>query len=301
MTNRAHAARFALVVFAIVLTSATVPSQVRDAPAIGRLTGEMVVQSPDRRTIGKLEGTVSYSLPEQSGHTGSRFTPPDPATTVSASAEFTAVRQEDAFGAVTALMLALAGQVSNDRSSLRLSNIRVEGDPGAVRLHMNAIIAWWDEQATMAVPDYISPVLSSEHIGKLVFNVWGTEAGTSARAIHGYAILLFDPLNPGVVLSGRITRRDQSGNVNVVDLPSSAAFGTLIPISGTPMTDDYLLTMFGPIAGEVVHAELVIEPLPDGAFDVRGLARTWVNSGGTFTVEGIGNAKFRAAPAFEVQ
>jgi hypothetical protein len=78
-----------------------------------------------------------------------------------------------------------------------------------------------------------------------------------------------------------------------------SALGQLIPISSTPMTDDYLLTLIGPIGGEAVHAELVIEPLPDGTFDVTGLARTWVQSGGAFTVEGIGNAK-RHSTTFEV-
>jgi hypothetical protein len=56
----------------------------------------MVVRSPDNRTIGKLEATVSYSLPAQASETSIRFTPPDRATTVSVSAEFTAVRQSAA-------------------------------------------------------------------------------------------------------------------------------------------------------------------------------------------------------------
>lgn len=112
MTNHTRAARLTVIALALLVASATVPSQVRN-PAVGAIRGEMIVQSPEGRTIGNLEATVSYSLPEQGGRTGIRFTPSERATTVSASAEFTAVRQEDAFGAVTALMLALTGQPSN--------------------------------------------------------------------------------------------------------------------------------------------------------------------------------------------
>lgn len=265
MANNTRGARLTIVALALVVASATVPSQERD-PAVGAITGEMVVRSPDNRTIGKLEATVSYSLPAQAGDTGIRFTPSDRSTTVSASAEFTAVRQSEAFGAVTALMLALTGRQGNDRTSLRLSNVRVEGDLGALRGHVDAIIGWWDEQATIAVPDYLSPVLSSTHIGKLVFNVWGTEVG------------------------GRVVMRNQSGGTTFHDFPSPSALAFLAPITNTPLQNDFSFTVVTP-AGTVVQAELVIEALPDGTFDVRGLASQWI-SGGTFTVEGIGSAKF---------
>jgi hypothetical protein len=277
---------------ALVLTSVRVPSQVRDAPDVGALTGEMVVQAPGGQEIGRLEATVSYTVSAQAGQTHIRFTPSDRATTVSAKAEFTAVRQEEAFGAVTALMLALAGRQDSGRSSLRLANVRVEGDPDAVRGHVDAIIAWWDEQARMAVVNYLSPLLSSAQIGKLVLNVWGTEASTSAGAIHGYAILMFDPANPGFVSSGRVVRRHQNGGHNVLDLSDFFVSGQLAPMTNTPTLNDYVLTIITTVIGEAVHAELVIEPLPDGTFDVRGLATQWVNSAGAFTVEGIGNATF---------
>jgi hypothetical protein len=290
MANQTRTARLTIIALTLVVASATVPSQVR-GPVVGAISGEMIVKSPDNRTIGKLEATVSYSLPNQGGDTNIRFTPSDPATTVSASAEFTAVRQEDAFGAVTALMLALAGRVGHDRTSLKLSNVRFEGDPGVLRPHVDAIIGWWDEQASIAVPDYLSPVLSSEHIGTLVLNVWGTEGSSSSNAVHGYAILMFHPASPQSVSSGTIVRRDQHAASLVVNLPGLGVFGQLIPMTHTPMQNDYFLAIFRPLALPDVEAELVIEPLPDGTFDVRGLARRWF-SGGAFTVEGIGTTKF---------
>lgn len=291
MATTTRIVRFALVASAFVLASATVPSQVRDAPAIGALTGETVVQSPEGRTIGKLEGTVSYSLPDQSGKTGIRFTPSDRATTVSASAEFTAVRQEEAFGAVTALMLALAGQVSTDRTSLRLFNVRVEGDPTALRGYAGAIIAWWDDQGGIAVPGYVSPAPDSGNLGKLVLNVWGTQnLGTTGPDIHGYGILMFDPLNSGVISSGRIVFTNQNSGTIPTDLDGVFFHGTLTPMINTPMPNDYQLMLFRP-SGTLVNAEIVIEPLPDGTFDVRGVAIHW-NIPGGFTVEGIGTAAF---------
>jgi hypothetical protein len=283
-------ARRTVVALAIVFASATVPSQVRD-PAVGALTGEMVVQAPDGRKIGRLEAKVTYFLSAQAGEAGIRFTPSDRATTVSASAEFTAARQEEALGAVTALMLALAGRQGSDRTSLRLSNVRVEGDPDAVRGHVDGIIVWWDEQAGMAVPNYLSPSPGFAHVGRLVLNVWGTESTTS-RAVHGYAILVFDPANPGSVSSGRIVRHVQGGSASVIDLPAFGTFGGLTPMTNTPVPNDYLLGIATPPSGEDVHAELVIVPLPDGSFDVRGVARTWLHISGAFTVEGIGTAKF---------
>jgi hypothetical protein len=253
----------------------------------------MVVQAPDGRKIGRLEANVTYFLSAQAGETQIRFTPTDRATTVSAKAEFTAVRQEDAFGAVTALVLALAGRQDSGRSSLRLSNVRVEGDLDAIRDHVDAIGAWWDEQAGIAVADYVSPVLSSAHIGKLLLNVWGTEAApTPGLAMHGYAVIMFDPGNPGLVSGGRIMRRDQSGGFTVVDLPHPHG-GFLAPIIDTPTPNDYLLTI-GTGDGSNSRAELLIDVLPDGTFDVRGAATRWVIRPGAFSVEGVGNTKFVA-------
>lgn len=291
MAKTPRVARPLVILLALVLTAATVPSQVRDAPVVGRLTGEMVVQSPEGRTIGKLEATVSYSLPEQGGRTGIRFTPPDRATTVSASAEFTAVRQEEAFGAVTALMLALSGQVGNDRTSLRLGNVRVEGDLGALRGHVSNIIAWWDEQAGIPVPGYVSPAPNSANIGKLVLNVWGGQnLGTIPPPIHGYAILMFDPLNSGVISSGRVVWSSPGSGIVHTDVDGVFFHGTLTPMVNTPMPNDYQLTVFSP-SGTLVNAEIVIEPLPDGTFDVRGAGIHWVTPG-AFTVEGVGTAAF---------
>ena len=63
-------------------------------------------------------------------------------------------------------------------------------------------------------------------------------------------------------------------------------------MTNTPMPNDYLLSVHLPFSVLVVSAELVIEPLPDGTFDVRGRASHWLFVPGAFTVESVGTAKF---------
>jgi hypothetical protein len=275
---------------ALVLGLAPVPSAGRAVPTVGALRGEMVVLAEDGTKVGRLEATATYLVSAQGGDTSIRFTPVDTSTTVTAKATYTAGRYEEAFGAVTALVLAIADRSTSGRSTIRLSNVKIEGDPAPMRAHVDAIVAWWDAQAEMSVAGYGSPLPGVAHIGKLQFNVWGTEVSPSETDMHGYGIVVFDPANPGVVSGGRIVRREQNGGFTVVDLPEPNG-GQLTPMLNTPTPNDYLLTIGG-IDGGLVRAELLIDVLPDGTFDVRGAATRWVIHLGAFSVEGRGNTTF---------
>jgi hypothetical protein len=251
----------------------------------------MVVRSEDGREIGRLEGTVTFSVASQTGQAGIRYTPAGASTTVTANAQVHASVRPEAFGAVTALVVSIAGRPTSGRSSLRLTDVKVEGDVAAIRDRVDEIAAWWDAQGEMTVDGYVSPVLSIAHLARLQLNVWGTETGPRTQ-MRGYAILLFDPADPTTIVGGRLVRKAEDGGVTVRDLPSP--FDThlsLTPITSTPTPNDYFLCI-GDCESASTHAELVIDVLADGTIDVRGVADRWNLHPGIFTVEGTGNAKF---------
>jgi hypothetical protein len=272
---------------------------------VGRLTGETVVHAEGGARIGRLEASVEFSASTRTGTVQFQFAPSNGATSLAATAQVSAGSPQEGFGAVSALVAAIAGRPTG--TSLRLSQMRVEGDVAAVRTHADRITAWWDAQGEMNVDGYQSPVLSIGQAARLQINAWGkdTEPTHGPRELRGYAILLFDPIDPTHIISGRIVSRVEQlvGHPTFLDIPFPSPFtthATLTPITQTAHPNDFLLCIgqgqlnadcsdqFGPR----VRAELAIDVLDDGTIDVRGVADLWMGLEGVFTIEGTANARF---------
>jgi hypothetical protein len=289
-------ARFAipmLVAVASVAAPAQTPSQDPEpltSQDIGRVRGETVIRAEGGGLIGKLEATVDFSASTRTGTVALHFAPARGETRLTARAQVSADSPQEGFGAVSALVAAIAGRATRGSSTLRLSQMRVEGDVTAVRTHAGRIETWWDAQGEMNVDGYLSPVLSLAHVARLQLNVWGTEVAPTEAAMHGYAMLLFDPADPTVIIGGRVLRRNPDGSFTVQDLPAAFVSASLTPITDTPAVNDFLLCIG--VTGCSTSAVLLIDVLPDGTIDVRGTADHWVIRPGAFTVEGTGNATF---------
>jgi hypothetical protein len=241
--------------------------------------------------IGKLEASVEFSTSARTGTVVLHFSPARGGGRLTARAQFAADSPREGFGAVSALVAVIAGRPTSGSSSLRLSNIRVEGDVSGLRTQADQIARWWDAQGEMSVDEYLSPVLSFADVARLQLNVWGTEIAPHVAEMHGSATLLFDPADPTHIIGGRLLRRNPDGSFSVDDLPSPFTPMTLTPITETPAPNDYALCK-GDCDDASTRAVLLIEVLPDGTIDVRGTADRWVIHPGAFTVEGTGNATF---------
>jgi hypothetical protein len=291
MTARARVAISIVIASTFVWAPARTSSQessVASHDAL-RLRGETVIRA-DGGVIGRLEASVEFSASARTGTVVLNFSPARGGARLTARAQFEADSPQEGFGAVSALVAAIAGRPTGGRSSLRLSNMRVEGDVSAVRSHAGQIAAWWDAQGDIAVDGYVSPLPSIGQIGRLQLNVWGTEREPTVGDMHGHAMLLFDPADPTVIVAGRILRRSPGGAFAFEDLPSPFLTGTLTPIVDTPAPNDFFLCIG--VSGCSTSAILLIDVLPDGTIDVRGTADKWIIRDGTFTVEGTGNATF---------
>jgi hypothetical protein len=293
MTAKVRFAIPMLIALAGVAAPARTPSQDRESQAsldIGRLRGETVIRADGGGVLGRLEASVDFSASARMGTVVLHFAPTRRGTRLTARAQIEADSPQEGFGAVSALVAAIAGRPTDGSSSLRLSQMRVEGDVSVLRTHADQISTWWDAQGEMGVDGYLSPVLSLAHLARLQLNVWGTERTPSVADMHGYATLLFDPADPTVIVGGRVLRRNQGGAFSFNDLTDPFLSGTLTPIADTPAPNDFLLCIG--VTGCSTSAVLLIDVLPDGTIDVRGTADSWVLHAGAFTVEGTGNATF---------
>lgn len=294
MTRRAaHAIVQMLVAAAVLAATSPAQSQFRDShssPDVGALSGEMAVFAEDGREVGSLEATTTWSAAQRSGMASMHFVPVGGGNALEATAQVFADSPHVGFGAVTAIVAKLAGRPLAGGSSLRLANLRVDGDVAALRQHAVEIAAWWDAQAGLAVAGYVSPLPILTKLSRLQLNVWGIETSPTGGEMRGYATLLFDPADPETAIGGRIVRRSQFGHYQFLDLPLPFSNQlTLTPITETAAPNDFRLCTASCQHFDPVRAELVIDVLEDGTVDVRGVADQWLHGEGAFTVEGTGN------------
>jgi hypothetical protein len=293
MTARARFAILTLVALATVSIPARTSTQAREplaATDVGRLSGEIVIRADGGGVIGRLNASVEFFSSTRTGTVVLHFVPATGGTGLTARAHVSADSPEEGFGAVSALVAAIAGRPTGGSSSVRLSNLRVQGDVSALRAHADRIATWWDAQAEIAVGNYVSPFPIIGQLARLQLNVWGTEVAPHVAPMHGYATLSFDPADPTVIAGGRVLRRNAEGSFSIQELPATFLTGTLTPITDTPAPNDFLLCIG--VTSCSTSAVLLIDVLPDGTVDVRGTADSWVIRPGAFTVEGTGNARF---------
>ena len=212
-----------LIALATVPAPAWIPSQGPEplmSQDVGRLRGETVIRADGGGLIGRLDALVDFSMSTRTGTVVLHFAPARAGTKLNARANFSADSAQEGFGAVSALVAVIAGRATRGPSTLRLSQMRVEGDVSVLRTHADQIARWWDAQGEMGVDGYLSPVLILAHVARLQLNVWGTERAPHVADVHGYATLLFDPADPTVIIGGRLHRRNQDGSFTFQDLPA---------------------------------------------------------------------------------
>lgn len=282
-----------LVAAAVLAATSPAQSQVRDShssPDVGALSGEMAVFAEDGRKVGSLEAATTWSAAQRSGTATIQFAPVGGGNPLGATAQVFADTPQEGFGGVTALVARLAGRPLAGGSSLRLSNLSVDGDVAALRQHAVEIAAWWDVQAGLAVAGYVSPLPILTKLSRLQLNVWGVETSPTGGEMRGYAVLLFDPADPATAIGGRVVRRSQFGHYQFLDLPLPFSNQlTLTPITETAVPNDFRLCTASCQHFDPIRAELVIDVLEDGTVDVRGVADQWLHGAGAFTVEGTGD------------
>jgi hypothetical protein len=269
------------------------PAQAGLATApIGRISGEVVLTGSDGVRHATAAATVSWNADSGSGDV--RIEINQAGVTLSAvTARYTAETEQEAVGAVTALVLAVTDRGSGGQTSLRLSDIRFEGDSQAFRGLAAGLIEWWDAKASLAIDDYVSPAPSLAQLGKLQLNGWGHNFHENA-AVQSLAIVLFD--GPGQVAGGHVTTFDTS---LLPDSSCDIVAGSLTEIAFTPTPGDFELELTfdtsSPICNSpLARARLAITVLADGTIDVRGISNAWITPAPYVTLEGTGNAKFVA-------
>src|SRR5262245_11389160 len=245
---------------------------------IGRLSGELTITGDDGVRQAVVTAATNYSPSTRTGTAVTNIRRGD-ARLAHATADFTADTGDAALGGVTALVMAVTGQ-SPGRSSLKLSNVRFDGDSRSFALHAGRLMDWWDDEAGLAVDTYLSPRPGLANLGKLQLNVWGTTGGGSPE--RHFLTVLFDPADVTKVVGGTY-----NGVADVIG-------GSLLPITGTTDPTDFLLEVELQLSGGTPKATFVvaIDTLADGTIDVRGSTNHTFGVSGTFTVEGVGNAKF---------
>jgi hypothetical protein len=242
------------------------------------LHGELTIVAPDGRTAGKAAATVVYFAAERTGTVGLEVTA-DGRAIGEARARLSADRQEEAAGAVVALVLALTrpGQPSN-RSSLQLFDVRFTGDSTAFGAHAVELMDWWNAEGRLTFGErYVGPRPPLEP-GKIQINV------SQACGNPTSATIVFIPGGtPATVLGAVVT--------------TVLGSQPQINIGGGSLTQDssgltYTLTLLGGgVFGPPVEcrATLHLLLLGDGTVDVRGHTDHWCDEG-VFTVEGVGDA-----------
>lgn len=158
--------------------------------------------------------TLEYSQATKEGtaHVAIRR---DGARVASASARLKADTQELAAAAPSALLLYLTGRPARPGMKcqdidegggrgLQCQDIKTDGNVRVLLEQADKIIDWWDAQASLTHPGYVSPRPNPDNLGRLHFNIWGHRSDSDPGWNISSVIVLFDPTDPTKVVGGTI-------------------------------------------------------------------------------------------------
>jgi hypothetical protein len=270
-----RAARWIGVGVGALLASTSVGAEGLVTGPFNRLQGELVVTAPDGRAVGTAKAAVNYSEAAGDG-TVSLAIRADGRPVGRAEARFTAQTPGEAAGAVVALVLAATHRAQDFGSSLRLSDLRFEGDASALVSHTETLVDWWDAKGHLALGGrYVTPI--DLQPATLLLNVWTTEG---SPGFHSTATIVL----PGVL-------NQAGGHVTfdgISSLVADVTQASIVALSPGVFRLDLTIALG---SSHECAANLHLLELPDGTVDVRGNADHWCYDipTGSLVVEGVGD------------